>query len=687
MIQTSRASQVTSQSRSSQPTQRHNLAYYVADWRFFSLIFSLIILLAIASQSNFYKMISLGSDDGNDRANAFTFDFYAPEQQGENEFRWSKEYGRLVFPGVGAQSVGLEFDLLAHRGQFIEPERPTELTLKINDNDLSFALRPERANYHILVPESWMQSGDLDLIVHSEPWQITGDSRNQLGVAIGEVSLSGLGAFGARMPYWPVLASWLLVLVCAWPMGRWLGFGPKILFVLLLPLVLVPVLATIFVPAYLGLGNRALLVGCAWGLLFTLLLQHFLPKLFRALAIEPNPVYLRWLILIMVASFVLKYGGRLYPDSMYGDLNLHWHRFLRTVSGSVYIMAAHRGLPFPFPSGMYVALAPLTLTGIPTWVIFEFLMAILEATTPLLIALLGARALGSLRIGVIGGGLYAIMAGGYMTTWFAFETHLFTQWATLLLWTILVFCWPQAGKTSPLDRPLIWSILILVQCWVYLGHTGFFLNNVTLIAMAVPVLLFVCWQTPQRRNALQVAGVFVAGGLTAAAIYYSAFFGLIWEQVTGVASVGLLEVTGRRPVTAAESWRHLWEDGILIHYGFFPFPLAIASVCVWLLSRRQERFGGLNLRSVLIGLVILTFLTSLSQAILPFITRSTLTTRFLMFSIWAVSLAAAPMFARIWRYGLAGKIVVLQMGAFILWGTIVMWSNALALNVAPPEPF
>lgn len=685
MIQTSRASQGATLSRSAQQTQK--LSYYFADWRFLVLLGLLVLLFVGASQAGFSKTINLGSDDGDDRANAFTFDFYAPEQQGEHEFRWSKEYGRLVFPGVGAQNVGLEFELLAHRGQFIDPERPAELTLQINEQVTSFTLRPERAHYRILVPESWMQPGDLDLIVHSEPWRIAGDSRSQLGVAIGEVSLRGLGVFGTRMPYWPVLLSWLLVLVCAWPMGRWLGFDPKILFILLLPLVVVPVWATIFVPAYLGLGNRALLLGCAWGLLFTILLQHFLPKLFRSLAIEPNPVYLRWLILIMVASFVLKYGGRLYPDSMYGDLSLHWHRFIRTISGSVYIMAAHRGLPFPFPSGMYIALAPLSLTGVPTWLIFEFLMAILEATTPLLIALLGARALGSLRLGVIGGGLYALMAGGYMTTWFAFETHLFTQWATLLLWTLLIYCWPHNGKASPLDKPFIWSLLILVQCWVYLGHTGFFLNNVTLIAMAVPVLLLVCWRTPQRRTALQVTGVFVAGGLTAAAIYYSAFFGLIWEQVTGVASVGLLEVTGRQPVSAAESWRHLWEDGILIHYGFFPFLLAIVAVAIWLLNRRSGWVAVMDLRTVLIGLIVLTFLTSLSQAVLPFITRSTLTTRFLMFSIWAVSLAAAPIFARVWRYGTAGKVVVLLMGAFVSWGTTVMWANALALNVAPPEPF
>ena len=43
----------------------------------------------------------------------------------------------------------------------------------------------------------------------------------------------------------------------------------------------------------------------------------------------------------------------------------------------------------------------------------------------------------------------------------------------------------------------------------------------------------------------------VLGGLVAAAIYYTAFIGLILTQLQGIAQVGLLEVTGRRPVAAS----------------------------------------------------------------------------------------------------------------------------------------
>jgi hypothetical protein len=78
---------------------------------------------------------------------------------------------------------------------------------------------------------------------------------------------------------------------------------------------------------------------------------------------------------------------------------------------------------------------------------------------------------------------------------------------------------------------------------------------------------------------------------------------------------------------------------------------------------------------------------SVSQAVLPLITLSTLTTRYLMFAAWAVSLAAAPILLRLWRRGWTGRLAVLAMAAFVCWGTLVLWVGALAFNLAPPEPF
>ena len=430
-------------------------------------------------------------------------------------------------------------------------------------------------------------------------------------------------------------------------------------------------------------------------------------------------------------SFALRYGGRAYPGSMHGDLELHWHRYARVLSGEVYILAAHRGLPFPFPGALYTLVAPFTLLGAAPWVAFEWGMALLEATTPVLLALIAARCWRNVWAGVVAGAVYAAMAGGFMTTWFAFETHIFAQWSMLLLWAALLLSWPQPGEERlGLARGARLGglgALVVAQSWVYLGHTGFLLNTVTLATIGVPLLLWRAWRGPYRRAALEVAGATLAGGLLVATIYYSAFLPLILGQLGGVASVGLLEVTGRRPVAPSETLRALWQDGILTHYGFFPLPLAVVGLALLRRdarretrdARREMREGHSDAAALTKGhpsrlsthashlrhsrlsthasaltpyaflwwLLALTFLVSVSQAALPFVTRSTLTTRYLMFAAWAVALAAAPALLRLWRRGRAGRIVVLAMAAFVIWGTLALWAGAMLFNFAPPEPF
>jgi len=41
----------------------------------------------------------------------------------------------------------------------------------------------------------------------------------------------------------------------------------------------------------------------------------------------------------------------------------------------------------------------------------------------------------------------------------------------------------------------------------------------------------------------------------------------------------------------------------------------------------------------------------------------------------------------LWRYGRAGRWLVILMGGYILWITASIWLQALAWRVRPPEPF
>jgi hypothetical protein len=82
-----------------------------------------------------------------------------------------------------------------------------------------------------------------------------------------------------------------------------------------------------------------------------------------------------------------------------------------------------------------------------------------------------------------------------------------------------------------------------------------------------------------------------------------------------------------------------------------------------------------------------TFLIGLAFAILPFLSGSTLATRWLMFSIWAIAIGSAACAERLWRAGFAGRILAIVIGSYVLWISAAMWLGALAWRVRPPEPF
>ena len=82
-----------------------------------------------------------------------------------------------------------------------------------------------------------------------------------------------------------------------------------------------------------------------------------------------------------------------------------------------------------------------------------------------------------------------------------------------------------------------------------------------------------------------------------------------------------------------------------------------------------------------------TFVVGALFAVLPFVSGSTLATRWLMFSLWAVAVGAALSLDLLWRRGRAGRLLALAIGSYVVWLTASMWLMALAWRVRPPEPF
>ena len=124
---------------------------------------------------------------------------------------------------------------------------------------------------------------------------------------------------------------------------------------------------------------------------------------------------------------------------MPGDIGFHINRFADTVRGTVFILSKNRGVDFPYPPALYLTLAPLFLL-IDRGSALQISAALLDALSPLLVYLIATRSrmIRDWRFGVAAAVLYALSGAGFMPTWWNFSTHIFTQFAHLLLITSIV---------------------------------------------------------------------------------------------------------------------------------------------------------------------------------------------------------------------------------------------------------
>ena len=242
------------------------------------------------------------------------------------------------------------------------------------------------------------------------------------------------------------------------------------------------------------------------------------------------------------------------------------------------------------------------------------------------------------------------------------------------------------------------ATLFLLQSIVYLGHFGFWINTTLLAGMGLAALLIATMRKRQGWGSFwSLLAVFVVAELFAALFYYSAYTSLFIAQAQATASGGLTGLANRGPTDRALLWQNLWDAGFRIHFGFFAVPLALCGlVLLWERTkaegRRPKDVESMHLPLVirhwsLVVLMVGTLLIALLFASLPFITGSTLSTRWLMFSAWVIALGAAVTAQLLWRVGRAGRWLLFAMGGYMLWITASQWIGALAWRIRPPEPF
>ncbi len=657
-------------------------------WSFYVLLALLLLALLLVPQLPLCYMIDVGKEEGYGSDLPHLYGFNTAERDIHGTFRWTRDGATIMLPGLGQRPLLVDLTFFPVNAQVVAAGPHTIEVWSGTERLALLPVRPAGARFQLAVPAHHLPGGTLTLTLRTETFSPPDDPR-QIGTPLDVVQITSLPSALPVMPDWQAVSIWLLAATLAWlTLLRALGAVPRATRratgCLACGIVLV-VLAAVLDPPRWATGAIPALVTLALCYALTLVLRATLPPLAKCAGIVLDPRTLAWLILIVVAAFGLRYGGRLYPRSMHGDIGFHTNRLHETALGQVYLLSRNRGVDFPYPSGPYLMLAPLTLSGIATPDLLQVSAALVEGLGAVLVFMLVIWAstpasvlptLTARRTALLAAAIYVFSAAGFMTSWWSFSTHIYTQFVTLVLIIALMYAAQQT--TSRRWYAIMISVLLL---GVFLGHFGFFINTVLLIGVLLVLLRIALWQQfawcQRLWWPLLLAGM---GALLGALVFfYSAYLPLFISQAQAVATGGMTGLAQRAPVERSSLWHTLWYSGLITHFGFFPLLLALPGMLTLLRRGRSAH--------ILLTLMTSSLLVSAPFAILPFITLSTQSTRWLMFSAWAVAVGAALAVRVLWRCGRAGRVVVLAMAGFVLWNTATLWLGAMIWRIRPPEPF
>lgn len=670
-------------------------------WQLYALLVFFALGLLIVPQLPLRYQIDVGIGEGYGGDLPLLRGFNDAEFDDHGTYRWTNDYAQIQLPGVGARSYALRLSFFPIGGIVVE-QGPKEIELWSQERRFAvLPIRPEGVTYTVGIPADLLSDGNLALTIRTTTFSPGGDDPRELGTPLDKIELIALDEQGFVAPSWRSSALWLLSALLVWAIVLRAGFRPMPAFWPVLALACLALIAAYCDPARFAFGAGAALRAALYSYVLLLALRALLPWAAQRLELPLNERALSWLLLIIVFAFGMRYGGRLFPSSMHGDINFHFNRMTEVIKGRVFLLSRNRGVDFPYPPGPYLALAPFSVLGIEIRTILQLGAAIVDSVSAACVYAItatlvnwrrGAKALYGTPL--LAAGLYVFTAAGFMTTWWSFDTHIYTQFVSVVFTTTLVLMarnWSQAPARKPSGGEL--ALLFLLLVGVFLGHFGFFINTVLLGGGLLALLWLQRWRGNQwaTKSALPLSLTYVGAGLSAALLFYSAFMPLFLSQLEATASGGLTGLAQRAPVPRSVLWDTLWDAGFIVHFGFFPLVLAPLGLLAYYLFNRQaasaEPQAAIALPTILIAILGGSFLVSSIFAILPFITLSTQSTRWLMFSAWAVAVLGAFAMTLLWKLGRAGKLVVIAMLGFVAWNTASQWLGALAWRIRPPEPF
>jgi len=694
---------------------------------------ALLLCFLLAAQLPLLVAIDAGYEEGVGSDLPFLQRFNTAERDSHGTYRWTADGAQIVVPGLGARPAAVTLRLFPVGGEILA-SGPETIDVYAGDNLIGrLPIRLQGSAQTLVAPPP--PGGALRLTLRSATFSPAGDPR-RLGTPLDAVTVRALGAPAPVAPDWGAVLVWLGAVALGWLAARHAlregrpevhrtaaerpkggvrqgrqgraalarpaagprtatgssitrGIGPPAaqvpaVWVLAVGAGLVG-LAALLDPPRWAFGARAALAGCAMAYGLAVAARALLPGLARRFDVPLGGKTLGWLALFVAVSFALRYGGRLYPDSMPGDIGFHHNRFNEAVFGLIHILSRNRGVDFPYPPGPYLAIAPLTLLGIHPRTALQLGAAMADAVSAPLVYAIATR-VAPPATALLAAGVYVFTAATFMVSWWSFDTHIYTQLFHLLLIAALVWALPAWGAGGARrGRRWAWAAGALLGL-VFLGHFGFLINTALLAAGLTAAVWAASWRgAAWARAARWPLTLAVAGaGAFAALTFYSAYIPLFLGQLSTAREGGLTAVAGRGPVGRAVMWDTLWRAGLLTHYGLFPLPLALWGL--WLIGRDERARPDAGRRAVL-WLTVGSLIVAAVFAALPFITGVTNSPRWMLFIAWVVAVGCAVATERIWRAGAPGRVAVLAMGGLVLANTAWIWLAPMLWRVRPPEPF
>ncbi|WP_129674471.1 hypothetical protein [Candidatus Chloroploca sp. Khr17] len=660
---------------------------WIVAWRLWLLVMLAMIGLLAIYQRPFHYAFQVGIDQGIGTDRPFLTGFLDAEGvPGVQTWRWTRPSATVTVPGVGEQPLAIRFTVISHQQQW-QPEtgQPVLQLIAGTSAPVEIPLRLNVSTYAIYVPSSALEDGTLHLRLKINAWQNPQDRRGEIGLALGNAfRLTNNVQPGIVWPGRSLMAGSALTLVLIWAALGLMGFSQRTATTLLSSLAIVLLGLTALAPPRMGAMHPWMAQAAGIALLSAAAAQIVVPPLLRRFAVAPRATIMRWLLLVLVLTVVAKYAGRLHPAAMPGDIQFHTNRFIEALTGNLTLVMRHRGLVAPYPGGWYLLIAPLSLTGLPFYTLLWGTAALAEVATILIFFVLLTRLTGSTYGGLIGAVIYGISPIPMQNIWWSFQAQIGAQMLSILVMALLVLTWPGyaqwgQGPHNKTRLPGLGWLPILLTL-VFLGHIGSFINVSAVVVAAVPLLWLQARSGEERAAARHLLWAWVIALSFVLIFFYSRYSDLILGHAASFTEGGMANVTDREPL-ARQAWLgSLWQDGMLTLNGFFLVPLGLAGALILTLNPYRRRGS-------LLILIWLTFGLGLSQAVLPLITLSTITTRWVTFVGWALTVGATIAVIQYRRRGWAGQLMTGTALAYLAWRTLEVWMLAMAFNRPPLEPF